>query len=962
MAGNNTNNTGGNAHHHKRFSSSLSESLRKGISSMDIPIDALRDFTASRLPTYRKTDLLLSSASASASAAASTAAAAHGSPQTLFFDTNLEDSDDERLSPIAISPPEHGQGQHNRNKSAGAQLTTTAPPAAYVQAQARAQDGHNYAPRMIRQSTFPSTQTQSEVLMLPCPPAINDANPNPNSHSNSTATPKQANPRTNRAGKNNAYPPLSMITQNRSHFFEPVEVDLASSTTSWVTQQQKMTALQVDGNRSAEQVLAGHEHEQPRESQPQEHRLSLSRSQTEPVSGRPLIKPIRGFKLSSQRKSTEMASRRTSYNDQDNTLRALEGHDNTYHAPAQSELQDEHNSDESDLFLRAAREEELQAKSIMKNNGDGPARSNSVRTRAPSTSGSSFQQYSESRFGQRASLPPSSTSTSYHPSLSRRRGSDHDGSMSGTRLMDEQESIAQALTYRPGGRDRPAALEDLNRSRYNVVNSRSNPTTPRGSGGREISPEHPSFINGRRPSIPESSQPQRSSYRQSNLSYTTPRTYNSSPLVSRTTDMHEAPETPRAAEGTESTVSTTAPSTVWDELEDLKSRIHRLELTGKLPPTSGAAMSRASHDRPPTATTTVTTMSSSPKQRGRNNSISPVEPSTEPTPPETHPLLHSALAKSKPLLSLEIYRALEATAADALAISSMMGSSGQPGPISSSQSTAGRTSSVSDRQVRRKADSMCRSLTELCLALSEGKNEVAQPAIAQPAPRPGSRDTELHPSIESNNTQHQLVTTDLARVKSSPRALSRLEARRSSLLATSTLPSPRYTPSEVATPTQSTMAGRRSSLLLRSRRGGTEEPEEDDDTRFRAPSRATTEIGRLRNSPREYTSQQPLPERTSSIQPVQSSLPVRRHYQSTSLTNNIAAPTPPVSSLGGRRFLDRSTPERDTNSLVGRLAEDRGQRKSSIGMGSLQIGRTGSLTRRSVQPNDLDAGQQRRYQ
>ncbi len=529
--------------------------------------------------------------------------------------------------------------------------------------------------------------------------------------------------------------------------------------------------------------------------------------------------------------------------------------------------------------------------------------------------------------------------------------------------MEEQESIAQALTYRPGGRDRPAALEDLNRSRYNVVNSRSVPTTPRGSGGREISPEQPSY-GGRRPSIPEANLLGRSSYRQSNLSYSTPRIYNSSPLVSRTTDMHEASETPRAAEGTESTVSTTAPSTVWDELEDLKSRIHRLELTGKLPPTSGAAISRASHDRPATATTTVTTMSSSPKQRGRGNSISPVEPVTQPTPPETHPLLHAALAKSKTLINPEIYRALEATAADALAISSMMGTSGQPGPISSSQSTVGGTSSVSDRQVRRKADSMCRSLTELCLALSEGKNEIAPPTANQPASRPGSRDTDVRPSIESNSTQRQLVTTDLARVKSSPRALSRLEARRSSLLATSALPSPRYTPSEVGTPTQSTITGRRTSLLLRPRRATTEEPEEDEDLRFRAPSRATTEIGRTRNPPREYTSQQPLPERNSSIQPVQSSLPVRRQYQSTNLTNSTQAPTPPVSSLGGRRFLDRSTPERDTTSVVGRLAEDRGQRKSSLGFGNLQLGRTGSLTRRTRQPNstDLSASQVGEYQ
>jgi hypothetical protein len=422
--------------------------------------------------------------------------------------------------------------------------------------------------------------------------------------------------------------------------------------------------------------------------------------------------------------------------------------------------------------------------------------------------------------------------------------------------------------------------------------------------------------------------------------------------------MADTPETPRAAEGTESTVSTTAPSTVWDELEDLKSRIHRLELTGKLPPTSGAAMSRASNDRPPTATTTVTTMSSSPK-RGRGNSISPTEPVAADKPAEAHPLLHAALAKSKPLLSTEVYKALEATAADALAISSMMGSPGQPGPISSSQSTIGGTASVSDRQVRRKADSMCRSLTELCLALSEGKSENGTPVVNQVALRPTSHDNELRVAPEAANNQRQVVSTDLTRVKSSPRALSRLEARRSSLLATSALPSPRYTPSEAGTPPQTSIAGRRTSLLLRSRRGGTEEPEEEDDIRFRAPSRAITEVGRIRSSPREYVSQQPLPEKAT----VQSSLPVRRHYVSTSLTNPGAPPMPPISSLGGRKYLDRSTPERDTTSVVGRLAEDRGQRKSSIGQG-FPLGRTGSLTRRTRQPTSTDssAGQQNGYQ
>jgi hypothetical protein len=355
-------------------------------------------------------------------------------------------------------------------------------------------------------------------------------------------------------------------------------------------------------------------------------------------------------------------------------------------------------------------------------------------------------------------------------------------------------------------------------------------------------------------------------------------------------------------------------------------------------------------------------MSTSPK-RGRGHSISPTEATGGETQPhEIHPLLHAALAKSKPLLSSEVYKALEATTSDALTIASMMGSSGQPGPHSSSQSTVGG-SAVSDRQVRRKADSLCRSLTELCLALSDGKMDNGPPATSQGATRPSNHEVEVRNSVEQDSTPRQGVSTDLVRVKSSPRALSRLEQRRSSLLATSSLPSPRYAPSDAGTPTQSSMAGRRTSLLLRSRRGGTEELEDEDETRFRAPSRATTEVGRMRGSPREYVSQEPMPDRSLSIQ---SALPVRRHYATSSLPNAGAAPVPPPTTLSGRRYLernDRSTPERDNSSAVGRLMEDRGQRKSSIGQG-FGLGRTGSLTRRTRQPSNMDpsAGQNGGYQ
>ncbi|CZR54455.1 uncharacterized protein PAC_04339 [Phialocephala subalpina] len=841
---------------------------------MEYPSDDLRDHTASRLPTYRSVDLQKSKLDPVLLSKRG------GEEVSAHRDKDHQEEADRRI-----------KTSHIRNNSTSKVNTSTT-------------HENNSSLKAGRHLSFPTDHTSHTR-----PVNLSPSEGTTHNHKFSRPLAKDAKPLTRKKDHNGpSYPPLSMITRGFSSTQD------STTTSNWVAQQS------ISPNSTTISSSP---------SQPQPPHSQTSRSVADSATARPLIKPIRGFKTS--RRSAEMANRRFSQ-DPDNTVRALDGQDNPHRRSRHAE-QDEQNSDESDLFLRAAREEEL-AQQNNNTNGDSPSRADSRR----------------SRIGNRSSLPPSSTL--FTSALSRRRGSDQETS-NGLPNMDGQEGIAQALTYRPAGRDRPSTLDDLNRTRYTGQNSRSTPATPRSIGSRERSPEE--YGGGRRPSVPEATLPPRASYRQSNLSYTTPRTYNSSPLVSRTTDLHDTPETPRAAEGTESTVSTTAPSTVWDELDELKSRIHRLELTGKLPPTSGAAMSRASADRPPTATTTITTVSSSPK-RGRGNSISPVEAPAvaEKAPAEAHPLLHAALAKTKALLSEEVYKTLEATAADALTISAMMGTSGQPGPISSSQSTVGvPNAGVSDRQVRRKVDSMCRSLTELCLALSENKIEAA-PAASQALVRPRSRDTEVVlPSIETNEPQRQLVTTDLARVKSSPRALSRLEARRSSLLATSALPSPRYAPTEVGTPTQT---GRRTSLFLRPRRAATEDPEEDDT--FRAPSRAITEVARSRQSPREYTSQQALPERSSSIT---SSLPVRRHYTSTSLTNS-GHPMPPVSALNNRRYLERSTPERDTSSVVGRLTEDRSQqRKSSVSSG-LPIGRTGSLTRRTRQPTEFTAGQAGGYQ
>ena len=312
------------------------------------------------------------------------------------------------------------------------------------------------------------------------------------------------------------------------------------------------------------------------------------------------------------------------------------------------------------------------------------------------------------------------------------------------------------------------------------------------------------------------------------------------------------------------------------------------------------------------------------------------------------PLLQSALSKTKPLLPTELYKALESTSSDALSIAAMMGSVGQPGPISSAQSAVGTTNStsgVTDRQLRRKADSLCRNLTELCLTLSEMKTEPLSQVASQALSRPGSRDTEP----QNEPAQRLLISTgdNVSNSKTGPRPMSRLEARRNSLLNGSSLPSPRYvptTPANSITPTQNTIGGRRTSLF-RSRRPGTDEIDEESESIYRAPSRATTDIGRgvgsLRNSPREYGKDQSLALREDPRAPTaQSNLPVRRQSVASGLPTSSTLP-----NLSGRRYLDRNTPERDSGSVIGRLAGERGQRvEPQPSLQGYGLGRTTSVS------------------
>ncbi|KAK3674659.1 hypothetical protein LTR78_005381 [Recurvomyces mirabilis] len=310
--------------------------------------------------------------------------------------------------------------------------------------------------------------------------------------------------------------------------------------------------------------------------------------------------------------------------------------------------------------------------------------------------------------------------------------------------------------------------------------------------------------------------------------------------------------------------------TVWDELDELKSRIKKLEFTGKIPPTSGAAISGSSSERPRTATTAPTTIDSSPKvERKSEPEIRPMQRQNEnttggPAAANIHPLLHSALAKAKPLLNALLYRSLEATAADALQLAALSGSAGPQGTTFSAASIINGLT-VSDRHVRRKADSMCRNLTDLTLALCEGKHEAIS-ITASPITFDPVRGSPMIRYSRNSIGRDESVDRGISRSRSRP--LSRLEARRSSILGIgagssingdtsheSAEEGPDSTPPH--TQPQLRRLSRASSRLLNVRAPHYDEVSGDEDPTVRPPSRAMTDIGGFRSkihSSREYNS------------------------------------------------------------------------------------------------------------
>lgn len=596
------------------------------------------------------------------------------------------------------------------------------------------------------------------------------------------------------------------------------------------------------------------------------------------------------------------------------------------------------------------------------------------------------------------------------PQISRRL-SDQTSRTRRTTEDQHAQYLDRELPHRSNTIDRPSLSLDATRARSTVSSLRQSPVTPRTYGAPDTSAEG-SSIFARRPATTDHPRP--SHRHPTGLS----KSFNSSPLVPKNSESHHP--TGAHHEASESSNSTAAPSTVWDELDELKSRIHRLELTGKMPRTSGAAISRASDERPPTAGTGATTMSGSPKRVSGAGVAQTEILSTASSLRDSQPILKSALSKTKPLVSSDIYDAIEAAANDAVSLSQMMGAVGQPGPISSGASTigVGGSTTVTDRQLRKKTDSICRSLTELCLALTDEASrrkitvQNSQPQLREMA-KPNEQELPSSPppmKVFSGISRRSTINADdpvpSVEYMTSPRA-TRFEKKATfnftGLSGPSALENPRYASSvlgnDAATP------GRKSSLvinrtrrgvteepddqgrktsLLRTRRAGTEEPDEgrrtsyllppsrvttigrgsemneEPGSRFRAPSRAVTELGALRvevpSRDREdmtrgsYQFQEPSS--------ASSAMPRRRLITSNLPTPNIqpsrlSTPTTPSS----RRFFGIDRPAQqdrqerqdrgDTSNLTERLAEERGQRQYSSGPSTMSfINRTSSINRK----------------
>jgi hypothetical protein len=216
-----------------------------------------------------------------------------------------------------------------------------------------------------------------------------------------------------------------------------------------------------------------------------------------------------------------------------------------------------------------------------------------------------------------------------------------------------------------------------------------------------------------------------------------------------------------------------------------------------------------------------------------------------------------------------VYRVLEATASEAIGLAELAGSAGPQGTLHSASSILSGAL-VPDRQVRRKADNICRSLTELCIELCGMKVSLTSPVALRSAAAAPSRRPSVQVNGESPQVRASIEPESDAVPRSSPsRAMSRIEARRASLLTTRVNGGSRQSSQEPPTPSQTNFSRlNRSNTSHHQSRRQEDEEEDDDDPTLRAPSRAMTDFRDIRAAgqtqtkrmSRDYSSKEPMPE------------------------------------------------------------------------------------------------------
>ncbi|KGQ04405.1 hypothetical protein BBAD15_g10355 [Beauveria bassiana D1-5] len=696
----------------------------------------------------------------------------------------------------------------------------------------------------------------------------------------------------------------------------------------------------------------------------QQHSYRLSLTGSLPTNLTPTrVPPIRSFRSSGSRRSLPSSdmnftprpydldeSAGAPLDDQeDPAFTATSGLDGRYDrqsrltTPPISGRQGANGEESGDVFLRLARE-------------DAMNRTASGRTPDGTYSPVSATHRSWHR------RPLSTNLASYQPvsppKLRRRLSDQQERPYLGNLEDDQASQVSRVLQYRPTSVAKAASAHPGESASQYTPTNRTHRPPPVSSRGSVYHDNSDNYRHTRRRSSVTDSTPPISGRGQSPKTgpvHNFSKTYNSSPLV-RSFDLPppQAQETQNGVEGTESNASTTAPSTVWDELDELKSRINRLEITGRVPPTSGAAVAKLSDERPVTANTAATTASSSPK---RQVHVHADETASVATQRDAVPILQNALANCKMNLSPAVYHALDCAAQDALSLSAAMGH----GPISSGASTIGNGSTTTDRQLRRKAESMCRSLTELCITLSD--DAVYRAGTTQQQVQAFVPGTPLTPTLPKSHSSALPVSRRSSVVESStplshtsPRVMSRFEERRNSLLHASGPPVSLHSTPHNAVSNDNNL-GRHSSLfvsrtrqirqeepedgresaLLRTRRALTEEPEEGRKSTFftrnrrgtaedmdqlplsRSPTRRTVTMAYQPSNEHAIEADTPDRQDTSSVV---SSATSRRRLVSELHGSRLAAPTGLSPAAPTRKFFDRSASTREGTStpIMDRLA------------------------------------------